>query len=236
MECLRLQGIGMPDCIDGNLRTKEFRLENFSGITITYSRTEDLTETDIKELTLGSIPGFKLQWRYENIADLRNQSAETYDDRNEEFRRIAFYVQYLDLTRNESELQKAWAVVKQIKAEWMETIKDPYTYVINGIICESMDCDYLVCDCEELMFHDLVSELGNKLNINSSFPIQQKITEDELNIAAQIYIFIMTPQNENWLQWYKKYNDILERQGSVRRVLGIQNSNYYSYDLFKCLL
>ena len=171
-------------------------------------------------MKLKHIPGFKLQWRYENIAELRNQSTQKYNEyQNEEFRRIVSYIQYLDLTRNESELQRVWTVVREIKAQWMETIKDPPSnyVVVYGRTCK----DGLERrDCEELMFHDLVSELGNKLNINSSFPIQQKITEDELNIAAQIYIFIMTPQNENWLQWYKKYSYILERQGSVRRVLG----------------
>ena len=69
-------------------------------------------------------------------------------------------------------------------------------------------------------FHDLISEIGSKLNINSSFPIQQKIAEDELNIAAQIFIFIVTPQGEKWLKWYKKYSNILEIEGSLRRVLG----------------
>ena len=116
-------------------------------------------------------------------------------------------------------MQKAWAVVKQIKAEWMEKIKDPSSnyVVVYGKTCKN---GLERKDCEELLFHDLVSELGSKLNINSSVPIQQKITEDELNIATQLFIFIMTPQNENWIKWYKKYSYILEREVSVRRVLG----------------
>ena len=228
-ECLKIQGYGLPDCFVGN-RTNEFRIDNFEGTTITYSRRENLTATDIEELKLKYIPGFKLKWRYENIADLKNQSTQTYNDKNEEFRRISSYVQYLDLTRNESELQKVWDVVKEIKAQWMETIKNPSSnYVVvfgmNGKTCQN---GLERRDCEELMFHDLVSELGNKLNINSSFPIQPKITEDELNIAAQIFIFIMTPQKENWLQWYKKFSYILERQGSLRRVLGnLKKINFF---------
>ena len=72
------------------------------------------------------------------------------------------------------------------------------------------------------MYHDLISAIGNKIKINLSFPfIQLKMTEDDLEIAAQMFIFIMTPQKENWPLWHKKYSDILEREGSLRRVLGL---------------
>ena len=72
-------------------------------------------------------------WRYENIEELRNKSSKTYNDYQiEEFRRIAFYVQYLDLIRNESELLRVWAVVREIKAQWIEQIKDPsINYISN---------------------------------------------------------------------------------------------------------
>ena len=114
----------MPSCLDGT-GTKEFRVDNFEGTTIKYYNRQDFTATDIKELNLKHIPGFKLLWCYENIEELRNHSTQTYSDKNEEFRRIAFNAQYLGLNRNESELQRVWAVVKEIRAQWVETMKVP---------------------------------------------------------------------------------------------------------------
>ena len=57
LECIHLKGYGLPSCLDGN-GTREFRIDNFEGITIIYHRRQDLTATEIKELKLKHIPGF----------------------------------------------------------------------------------------------------------------------------------------------------------------------------------
>ena len=98
----------------------------------------------------------------------------------------------------------------QVKVEWLTTIKNP---IIKGY------GTYLVK--LEDMYDDIFKQIGEKLNgITLASPLySDEITDETLKIAAEMYLYIMSPLGEYWQHWHTVYTNWLEIS-SLRRLLG----------------
>ena len=73
-------------------------------------------------------------------------------------------------------------------------------------------------------FGDIFDTIGNNFNKTLwriSKPLfEHDISDQSLETAAEILIYIMAPPDQNWLNWYRVYEEWMIRISSLRRLLG----------------
>ena len=73
-------------------------------------------------------------------------------------------------------------------------------------------------------FGDIFDTIGNNFNKTLwriSKPLfEHDISDQSLETAAEIFIYIMAPPDQNWLNWYRVYEEWMIRISSLRRLLG----------------
>ena len=74
-------------------------------------------------------------------------------------------------------------------------------------------------------FKNALNSIGHKMNMTQymiSDPLYvDEISDQSLEIAAEILIYIMAPPDQNWLNWHRVYEEwMLQVQNSLRRLIG----------------
>ena len=54
------------------------------------------------------------------------------------------------------------------------------------------------------------------------------ISDENLELAAKMFLYIIAPQDQYWIDWHKKYSDWMTRY-SIRRLLSMNISIHFSY-------
>ena len=207
MECLRVGKIS-SDCLDSN--NTEYILEKANdadGISIIFERK--FQKVDFLDWQTKRFTGFSVQWVY-----LHNND-DTKADKNlriysKNFQRMANYLHKSNNLTNKT----LWNYVKLQKAYWMAAISDPKSsgYGSNSYLSKTV----------EDMYDDIFKEIGPKINQTpwTTALYADDISDETLKTAAEMFLYIMAPQQEYWVKWHSKFSEWMEHS-SLRRVLGL---------------
>ena len=68
---------------------------------------------------------------------------------------------------------------------------------------------------------DIFKDIRTQINEHTdNLPVDSKYISDEtLEVAAKMYLYIMAPAQDYWLNWYNKYSEWLDRC-TLKRLLG----------------
>ena len=105
-----------------------------------------------------------------------------------------------------------WNIVKAEKFLWKPIISAPKDNGYGALRAKSF----------QELYDDIFKEIGEKMNLTPwTAPLYENdITDDSLKTAAEMFLYIMAPQQEYWVKWHKIFSGWMENS-SLRRVLGL---------------
>ena len=161
--------------------------------------------------------GFNVKWTYIDD-DVDKDIANAYETLNNKFKESKWNKVFMSLANmiHKSNYSKAHLMnfVRKFKINNAKTIQNPPLYGFKTL---------------DLMYVSFFNEIG-KLN-KSAFDISEplyghEITKETLETAAEIFLFVISPQDQRWVYWYEKYGNWLSHLPSFRRLLGKFERNY----------
>ena len=221
-ECLWVGGHGNTNvCFNPKEKYKEVIMENFDSTSIYFERSLELNVIKLKELTPDKITGFKVTWKYIDLPQNSNVDHNFNSDLgNKNYKKLANFVSTLN--RDPYKIRNFWNTVKQTKAVWKDTIKNPESFGY----CYS--CPYMPEEVYTNLISEAVLSFNPSVEINKEWIPNSNINNIDLSTAASIFVFIMTEQEEYWLFDYDKYSARLEHD-SLRRNLGRYKKNSFFF-------
>ena len=169
--------------------------------------------------------GFRVQWEF------ITNSTVTAVDRSSKWKtgtkHFKIMANMVFVTGN-SMKDLMWNMTKQVKAEWLERLVTRRTNVDVDDMYYKMLKDLV----ERLVEHLPASDKVVMTEIVNDVEKEFAITEEDLDTAAKMYIYIIAPQSSYWVKYYKNYKRWMENS-SLRRLLG--KINYFLHILDICL-
>ena len=210
-ECLQLENRNGA-CLDPSQNEFQVKKANDSnGIRIIFTRS--FQTLDFEDWKLKRFTGFSVEWEY-----LRTQSdtkiQQSFQRKNKNYIRMA------NLIHQSNSAEVLWNFVKQQKVDWMPTISQPDVYGYGPYETNTL----------EDMYDNFFKNIGQQLNLTPwTTPLYENdITDEVLKTAAEMFLYIMSPQQEYWVNWYNEYSEWLSKS-SLRRILGRVNSSILQF-------
>ena len=126
--------------------------------------------------------GMRIKWSYNSTAN-DDKTLASYSDEEE----TKIFIRMTNLVNKVADKENIWSVVKQVKFENYH-----YTQLgQNGITTEMMKA------------------IETKLNVATDLSLVNGITEENLEVAAKMFTYIMAPAQDYWTQWFHIYENYL---------------------------
>ena len=180
--------------LDKNEHFYNFERLHFPKVQFVYVRSN--SKLHFEDLANKRFTGFRIKWKY--CCSGNSTKKMTYNSDNKNFIKMANLVHTLKLSEFE--------LMNLVRAAKVEK---------KAVIDDLMSLNQL---------EEIFKTVGDKLNesvYNAEEPLyENKISDQSLEIAAKMFIYIMAPQGQYWKDWYNVYKYWLKNT-SIRRLLGI---------------
>ena len=159
--------------------------------------------------------GFKVKWNCSNChANDTLDNNKNYHSHKQENR---YYRKLANLLQTGIPTDLVWKVLKRTKLELIWDIEENQSWNIK--MYRMLGLAYERLNMYEYFFGTLLL----KLNISSAFDYdsnEEEISDDTLETAAKMFIYMTAPQQEYWTEIFSQYSNWLEHL-SPRRILGM---------------
>ena len=156
--------------------------------------------------------GFKVKWNCSNChANDTLDNNKNYHSHKQENR---YYRKLANLLQTGIPTDLVWKVLKRTKLEYQNVIIDNWDYATYGYIGSV----YKKMNMYEYFFGTMLYKLNISSTANYDM-IEEEISDDTLETAAKMFIYMTAPQQKYWTEIFYQYTNWLEHL-SPRRILG----------------